>query len=539
MQTLFALNSISPYKFASKNSLRDALDELKLRAVAQDNLAAMLEIGPGATYLLLEDSRQISYLSSKANDIFPKSFFDLLESSSQIEELIHPEDLDTYQRTLSLAVTSNNEAKLEYRIATSPNKTWLPVQDFRIALKDDAQKVVAYVGKLIANTALMQTTQSHVQESWKEVSNSAVRRFLHDFNNTVAGIYSLSELYAQEGASMQSMTEGMAHIRDSSMRAQKATQHIRDVTMMTCGQKTYIELDKIIEDKKELILSLLPKGTELKLELSGKSMPLYIDFNHFTQILMHLAANSGQAVGKKPIFTVRSSPSSIDKNGKSIAAICIEIIDNGKGMMPLNTKKATQAFFTNKDPEKHKGMGLYAVQNFVDDYDGSLEIESEENTGTKIRITLPSADLNETLSNSEEEDVPSEINEKQKKQNERPLTLLIYSWEDIAHSPLLSMMREKGWRYRIHIDPYQVKLDARDLKDSLDGVVVFYSGLDDNAIPLLQELQQSELKNKTAVINMDGPQETLPPTAQDDQRFESSSDVKPATQLKRLAKYFN
>lgn len=533
------MNSTSPCNPTKHESLHQALEEIGFSNASFGTTLSLLELGPGAAYLLVGKEKRLRYLSTKNNHSLPISLLAQLQAANSFEEHVHPDDLDNYLTKSDESDQSPNEVVFEYRLAADNN--WLHVQDFRIALKNAEDETVGYLGRLCENSSRIQSLESGRNKAWKDLSNSSIRRFLHDFNNTIAGIYSLSELYAQEGSEMSSLLEGMAHIRDNSLRAQKITQRIREISTMSKGPKTYCNFEKIIEEQQELILSLLPKGTDITLDLSGQSMPVYSDPTSFIQTFLHIIANAAEAACKNPTVTIRSQASQISRNGQSTPAICIEIIDNGTGIEARNLNRARDAFFTTKDPEKHAGMGLYIVNQYLKEQNGLLEIESSTEGETTIRLQIPTADLRTTLgkSDSANESATPTNEARSNDSKQKTYSVLIYTWEDIAHSPLLQLMRDQGWKYRIHIDPLQVKLDMRDLSDSLDGIVVCHSALDEHAKPLLDELGQSEYATRTAVISMDGSIETLPTSIQGKFNYESSNEIKPATQLKRLAKFFS
>ncbi len=65
----------------------------------------------------------------------------------------------------------------------------------------------------------------------------------------------------------------------------------------------------------------------------------------------------------------------------------IEIKDNGKGMSDEVLKKAVSPFFTTRTTRK-VGLGLSFLKMLCEETNGTFSIESEENIGTKIHMTL-------------------------------------------------------------------------------------------------------------------------------------------------------
>ena len=65
-----------------------------------------------------------------------------------------------------------------------------------------------------------------------------------------------------------------------------------------------------------------------------------------------------------------------------------QVVDNGSGMNAETKKKIFQRFFTTKG-SAGTGIGLMATQKIVDAHKGEIQVESEENRGSKFTIRIP------------------------------------------------------------------------------------------------------------------------------------------------------
>ncbi len=114
------------------------------------------------------------------------------------------------------------------------------------------------------------------------------------------------------------------------------------------------------------------------------------------QMLMNLAVNSRDSMpnGGKLKISVRNEPAALSslvpKNSNTGSLVILEVEDNGTGMTPKVLTKAAEPFFTTKPRVEGSGLGLSIVHGFVDDHGGRMEIRSEEGSGTKVTIALPS-----------------------------------------------------------------------------------------------------------------------------------------------------
>ncbi|MDQ3635887.1 MAG: ATP-binding protein [Acidobacteriota bacterium] len=67
----------------------------------------------------------------------------------------------------------------------------------------------------------------------------------------------------------------------------------------------------------------------------------------------------------------------------------IEIKDTGNGIPEINLEKIFEPYFSTK--ETGTGLGLAIVKKIIDDHNGKIEVESQENVGTTFVVKLPKA----------------------------------------------------------------------------------------------------------------------------------------------------
>jgi signal transduction histidine kinase len=63
--------------------------------------------------------------------------------------------------------------------------------------------------------------------------------------------------------------------------------------------------------------------------------------------------------------------------------------DNGQGIEPQTREKIFEPFFTTKESGKGTGIGLSIVFGIIQEHNGAITCESEEDNGTIFKISLP------------------------------------------------------------------------------------------------------------------------------------------------------
>ena len=67
----------------------------------------------------------------------------------------------------------------------------------------------------------------------------------------------------------------------------------------------------------------------------------------------------------------------------------IEVSDNGCGMDENTRNNAFLPFFTTKKDGTGTGIGLYIVNNLVQEMGGKITVQSEPGTGSTFRVSIP------------------------------------------------------------------------------------------------------------------------------------------------------
>ena len=75
--------------------------------------------------------------------------------------------------------------------------------------------------------------------------------------------------------------------------------------------------------------------------------------------------------------------------GRENGLIVFRVIDLGEGMDEATVRRATEPFFTTKDPGHGMGLGLFLVRLVAERNGGSFELESALDRGTRATLRLP------------------------------------------------------------------------------------------------------------------------------------------------------
>jgi signal transduction histidine kinase len=115
------------------------------------------------------------------------------------------------------------------------------------------------------------------------------------------------------------------------------------------------------------------------LELDENIPEILIDERYMKQAVLNLIKNAQAAMPEGGVFTISTKYADNE--------IRISICDTGVGIKDDNFAKIFEPYFTTK--EAGTGLGLTQVYKIVREHNGEITVDSELDTGTEFRITLP------------------------------------------------------------------------------------------------------------------------------------------------------
>ncbi|MCF8091314.1 MAG: PAS domain S-box protein [Desulfotignum sp.] len=220
----------------------------------------------------------------------------------------------------------------------------------------------------------------------------------HDFNNILSGIFGYAQLAKNSVDNPQKAKEHIDQVIKAAHRAAELVQQVLTFSRRADYLKKPFRIYLIIKESVKLLRSSLPATIEIKTRLESRQMVL-ADPTKMHQVIMNLCLNAYQAMKKKGgVLTVCLTEETItrprqikDKYVSPGDYLKLEVSDTGHGMDAKTLEKVFNPDNRTRKKGRVTGMGLSAVQAFVDEYDGFLEVNSEPGRGTTVQIGFPVA----------------------------------------------------------------------------------------------------------------------------------------------------
>lgn len=139
-------------------------------------------------------------------------------------------------------------------------------------------------------------------------------------------------------------------------------------------------------------------GQELKLQsiviskqLQATLPEVQADSTLLLQALFNIFSNAKWAIKASP-YSVGGAITITTKASDDKKSVRLDIADNGIGIPEANVSRVFEPFFTTKKEGEGLGLGLTVARNIIRAHNGDIRIQSTENKGTVVSITLPAAE---------------------------------------------------------------------------------------------------------------------------------------------------
>ena len=246
-------------------------------------------------------------------------------------------------------------------------------------------------------TASRLDAQSQLAQSQRmEALGQLAGGIAHDFNNVlqaVTGGLSLIQRRAADEAGVRRLA-GMA--ADAAARGAAITGRL--LTFARRGElaATPIPPGALLENLRDMLAPTIGPGIEVHVEATPDLPNLLADKAQLETVLINLAVNARDAMPAGGTLTLRADTSAGPTPPPTMPAgayVHLSLNDDGTGMSADVLARASEPFFTTKEPGQGTGLGLAMARGFAEQSGGGLTIISTAGQGTTIHLWFPQARL--------------------------------------------------------------------------------------------------------------------------------------------------
>ncbi len=214
----------------------------------------------------------------------------------------------------------------------------------------------------------------------------------HDFNNTLAGILGRAQLILRTN-DPEKIQRGLNIIIKTAEDGAKTVKRIQDFARQRRDHDFEpVSIDQILFDVSEITRPRWKDRAEasnvqiaLDLQIRSKAKVMG-DESELREVLVNMVFNAVDAMPQGGHLTLTAED--VDDT------VVISVGDTGTGMAPEVKTRIFDPFFTTKG-KAGMGLGLAVSFGIIRRHEGSVEVDSEVGVGTRFRISLPKALVND------------------------------------------------------------------------------------------------------------------------------------------------
>jgi len=208
-----------------------------------------------------------------------------------------------------------------------------------------------------------------------------IRNPLHAISGALAIIQRRSDLKDEVlGQSIKIINEEVQHLNEF---VQECLNFVRPHNMVRFIE---VDINEVISVVMNIISNMLEsesKKIRIVLDMDPHLPEIYANYEEIKQAFLNIVKNGFEAMPNGGEFTIKTY-----RNLDSSKNMEVVFTDNGIGIKKENLNKLFNPFFTTK--LRGTGLGLAICRRIiVDRHRGKINIESEENRGTTIKVELP------------------------------------------------------------------------------------------------------------------------------------------------------
>lgn len=142
---------------------------------------------------------------------------------------------------------------------------------------------------------------------------------------------------------------------------------------------TPVSVDELIKQSVEVV-SAQAGAKHIRLVTGGDVKTIInVDKNQFHQALLNLLQNGMDAIAEGGSISINAK--NTDKH------LCIDVTDDGAGILPEHQKRVFDLYFTTKPTGT--GLGLALVHRIITEHGGEVSVHSKPGQGTTFTLSLP------------------------------------------------------------------------------------------------------------------------------------------------------
>ncbi|TRX72796.1 hybrid sensor histidine kinase/response regulator [Pseudomonas mangiferae] len=306
----------------------------------------------------------------------------------RFDELVHPEDRAATLAEVKRLIRRVSPDDFQVRVRRADGSyrwyswTCTPEQDLFYASGRDVQR--------------RRELEELLRQSQKmEAIGQLTGGIAHDFNNLLTGISGSLELLQRrlENGQHDNLERYTGIALSATQRAASLTHRLLAFARKQALCLGAVDVNGVVAGMQELLLRTLGEQVQLDCRLAEGTWPANTDANQLESALLNLAINARDAMPDGGRLRIETRNLSLADGFVADLApgdyVVLSVADSGSGIPAELLDKVFDPFFTTKPIGQGTGLGLPMIYGYAKQSGGHVDIVSEAEHGTTVRLYLP------------------------------------------------------------------------------------------------------------------------------------------------------
>jgi PAS domain S-box-containing protein len=352
---------------------------------------------------------------------------------------LHPEDREQAIRYCAACTGRLEDHDFEYRFLASDGRVvW--IRDL-VHVVQEGGRPRWLRGLMVDITAQKRAEeerlhlQSQLQQSQKmESLGSLAGGVAHDMNNVLGAILGLASANLTTHPEGSPTHRAFETITKAAKRGAQMVQRLLAFARQSPSEAVALDVNALLREETHLLERTTLAQVDLQLDLAPDLKPMVGDPSALAHAFMNLCVNAVDAMPTGGTLTLRTRNVDPDQ-------IEVGVEDTGSGMPPEVRDRALDPFFTTKPQGKGTGLGLSMAYTTVKAHQGTMDIQSQPEVGTRILLRFPAIGAAPAPGDTKESPDPGAA--------PRSLRVLLVDDDELIQQTVLHMLEALGHSPRL------------------------------------------------------------------------------------------
>jgi two-component system, cell cycle sensor histidine kinase and response regulator CckA len=218
----------------------------------------------------------------------------------------------------------------------------------------------------------------------------------HDFNNMLSVILGFTEIAKSKAPETGEFPEYLDQILQAGIKSADLVRQLLAFSRKQTVEPQIVDCNTLLESSRKMLKRLVGEDIDVRFMPAPDLWMVMLDPSQLDQVIVNLTVNARDAIRGVGVLTITTANVVLDQEycrthvyATPGEYVLLEVSDTGCGMSKEVLSKIFEPFFTTKKHGQGTGLGMATIFGIVKQNNGIINVYSELNHGTTVRVYFP------------------------------------------------------------------------------------------------------------------------------------------------------